>query len=71
LYAPTAKFSTLFQLGRIYVKLNDLVQAKQHLQDALEIDRKIDVFTPAERSEITGIIQKSETQAVNNQYDFE
>jgi len=47
----------LLQLGRICAKLNDLVQAKQHLQNALEIDRKIDVFTPDERSEITRIVQ--------------
>jgi len=55
----------LLQLGRICAKLNDLVQAKQHLQNALEIDRKIDVFTPGERSEITRIVQRSGTQAVN------
>ncbi|HUU19405.1 MAG TPA: tetratricopeptide repeat protein [Sedimentisphaerales bacterium] len=55
----------LLQLGRIYVKLNDLVQAKQHLQNALEIDRRIDVFTPDERSEITRIVQRSGIQTVN------
>ena len=55
----------LLQLGRIYVKLNDLVQAKQHLKNVLEIDRKIDVFTTDERSEITRIVQRSGTQAVN------
>ncbi|MFH1882702.1 MAG: tetratricopeptide repeat protein, partial [Planctomycetota bacterium] len=55
----------LLQLGRICAKLNDLVQAKQHLKNALEIDRKIDVFTPDERSEITRIVQRSGTQAVN------
>jgi len=54
----------LLQLGRICAKLNDLVQAKQHLQNALEIDRKIDVFSPDERSEITRILQRSEMQAV-------
>ena len=53
------------QLGRICAKLNDLVQAKQHLKNALEIDQKIDVFTPDERSEITRIVQRSGTQAVN------
>jgi len=53
----------LLQLGRICVKLNDLVQAKQHLENALEIDRKIDVFTTDERSEITRIVQRSGTQA--------
>jgi len=55
----------LLQLGRICAKLNDLVQAKQHLKNALEIDQKIDVFTPDERSEITRIVQRSGTQAVN------
>ena len=55
----------LLQLGRICAKLNDLVQAKQHLKNALEIDRKIDVFTPDERSEITRIVQRSGMQAVN------
>jgi len=53
----------LLQLGRICAKLNDLVQAKQHLKNALEIDRKIDVFTPDERSDITRILQRSEMQA--------
>ena len=56
----------LLQLGRICAKLNDLVQAKQHLKNALEIDRKIDVFTPDERSEIKRIVQRSGTQAVNS-----
>jgi len=55
----------LLQLGRIYAKLNDLVQAEQHLNTALEIDQKIDVFTTDERSEITRILQRSEIQAVN------
>jgi tetratricopeptide (TPR) repeat protein len=55
----------LLQLGRICAKLNDLVQAKQHLENALEIDRKIDVFTTDERSEIARIVQRSGTQAVN------
>jgi tetratricopeptide (TPR) repeat protein len=56
----------LLQLGRIYVKLNDLVQAKQHLQNALEIDRKIDVFTPDEQSEITRILQRIGMNAVSS-----
>ncbi len=55
----------LLQLGRICAKLNDLIQAKQHLKNALEIDRKIDVFTPDERSEIARIVQGSGAQAVN------
>jgi tetratricopeptide (TPR) repeat protein len=49
--------AALFQLGRICAKLNDLVQAKQHLQKALEIDGKVGVFTADERAEITRIIQ--------------
>ncbi len=53
----------LLQMGRICAKLNDLVQAKQYLKAALEIDRKIDAFTTDERSEITRIIQRTEKQA--------
>jgi tetratricopeptide (TPR) repeat protein len=51
----------LLQLGRICVKLNDLKQARQYLDKALEIDKKIDVdvFTPDELSEITRILQRS------------
>ena len=51
------KAKALLKLGRICVKLNDLVQAKQHMKNALEIDRKINVLTPDERSEITRILQ--------------
>jgi tetratricopeptide (TPR) repeat protein len=51
------KAKALLQLGRICAKLNDLAQAKKHLKNALEIDRKVDVFTTDERSEITRIIQ--------------
>jgi tetratricopeptide (TPR) repeat protein len=51
----------LLQLGRVCVKLNDLKQARQYLDKALEIDRKIDVdvFTPNEQSEITRMLQRS------------
>jgi len=49
----------LLQLGRICAKLNELDQAKQHLERALEIDRKINIFTPDERTEITKILQQS------------
>ena len=59
----------LLQLGRICAKLNDLVQAEQHLKTALEIDRKIDVFTTDERSEIKRIVQRSEMQAVNSRIE--
>ncbi len=51
------KAKTLLKLGRICVKLNDIVQAKQHLKHALEIDRELGVFTPDERTEIARIIQ--------------
>ena len=52
------KAKALLQLARVCAKLNDLVQAKQHLNNALEIDQKIDVFTTDERSEIKTILQK-------------
>ena len=51
------KAKALLMLGRICAKLNDLVQAKQYMYNALEIDRKINVLTPDERSEITRILQ--------------
>ncbi len=50
----------LLQLGRVCVKLDDLPQARRHLQTALEIDQKADVFTVDERSEIRKIIEQSE-----------
>jgi len=62
---PRRHARTLLKLGRTCVKLNDLVQAKRHLQNALEIDRKINVFTTDERSEITNILQTSGVQATN------
>jgi tetratricopeptide (TPR) repeat protein len=49
------KARALLKLGRICVKLDDITQAKQHLKQALDLDRKLDVFTPAEREEIAGI----------------
>ncbi len=51
----------LLQLGRVCAKLNDLASAKQHLEKALEIDRKMQVFTADERSEIASILQPSGT----------
>jgi tetratricopeptide (TPR) repeat protein len=51
------KAMALLQLGRVCAKLNDLTRAKEHLQQALEIDRKINVFTADERSEIARIVQ--------------
>jgi tetratricopeptide (TPR) repeat protein len=49
----------LSQLGRICAKLNELNNAKQYLNKALEIERNmnINVFTPEERREITNILQ--------------
>jgi tetratricopeptide (TPR) repeat protein len=51
------KARALLKLGHIYAKLGNMVSAKQRLEKALEIDRKIDVFTPAEQAEIKNIIQ--------------
>ena len=51
--------ATLLKLGRICAKLNDGDQAKQHLDRALEIDRKMNVLTVDERSEIAGIMNLS------------
>jgi len=49
----------LLQLGRICAKLNDLEEARKHLEKALEIDQEISVFTAEERSEIASIVQQS------------
>ncbi|MHC4430848.1 MAG: tetratricopeptide repeat protein, partial [Planctomycetota bacterium] len=49
----------LLQLGRLCAGLNEHVQAKQHLDKALEIDQRLDVFTADERSEIMRITQDS------------
>jgi tetratricopeptide (TPR) repeat protein len=51
------KAKALLQLGRVCAKLNDATEAGQRLQEAMTIDRKINVFTPDERSEITRIVQ--------------
>ena len=59
------KAKALLKLGQICVQLNDIVQAKQHMGNALEIDQKINVLTPDERSEIKRILQESGIQAVN------
>ena len=55
----------LLQLGRACVRLNDVDQAKQHLKESLEINEKINVFTPEELSEIARL-QRIEAQTVNN-----
>jgi cellulose synthase operon protein C len=59
------KASALLRLGRICMKMNDSILAKQHLRNALEIDKKINVFTTDERSEITNILQAGGNQAAN------
>jgi len=61
----TRKAKALLKLGQICAKLNDLNQAKQYLKNALEIDGKINAFTPEERSEIDRILQESGIQAVS------
>lgn len=55
--APPQQAKALLQLGRTCAKLNDPAQAKQHLEKALEIDKKINIFTPNERTEIKKILQ--------------
>ena len=42
----------LLQLGRVCVKLKNLAEARQHFTKAAEIDRKHNVFSAEERSEI-------------------
>ena len=55
--APPQQAKALLQLGRTCAKLNEPAQAKQHLEKALEIDQKINIFTPDERTEIAKILQ--------------
>jgi tetratricopeptide (TPR) repeat protein len=59
------KAMAYLQLGRICNKLKEIAQARQHLENALEIDRQMDVFTAEERTEINNMLQKSGAQAVN------
>jgi len=54
------KAKALLQLGRVCAKLNDLEQAKQHLENALGIDQKLNVFTTDERSEVARILKQTE-----------
>jgi tetratricopeptide (TPR) repeat protein len=55
---PT-KAKNLLRLGRICMQLKEPTQAKQYLEAALDIDHQINVFTEAERAEITKILQES------------
>ena len=57
------KARSLLRLGRVCVQLKDLSGARQYLQNALEIDRRLNIFTPDERSEITKIIDQAGVQA--------
>ena len=57
--------NALLQLGRICAKLNEPIEAKQHLERALEIDQKVNAFTTDERSEIIKITQGSVIQTVS------
>ena len=59
------KAQALLKLGRLCVKLNDTVQAKKHLENALEIDQKVNAFNTEERAEIMELIQKSGVQAAD------
>jgi tetratricopeptide (TPR) repeat protein len=52
--------NALLQLGRVCAELNDLAKAEEYLNEALDIDREIDVFTPDEKSEITRILKMSD-----------
>ena len=54
--APRAR--ALLQLGRIYARLKDFDMAQGSLKEAVEIDRKIGVFTTKQRSEIERLLDK-------------
>ncbi len=54
---PRLRAKPLLQLGRVCVKLNDMAAAKRHCDEALKIDKEANIFTPAERSEISNILQ--------------
>jgi tetratricopeptide (TPR) repeat protein len=49
---------TLLKLGQVCIQLGDLSPAQRHLTRALEIDRGNEVFTAAERSQISHMLQK-------------
>ena len=51
------KAATCLQLGRICVKLNDSVQARRHLEEALRIDGQGNVLTAEERLEIGKLME--------------
>jgi len=57
--------NALLQLGRICAKLGEHVEAREHLDEAMEIDHKLGVFTVDERSEITRITRDSRVQTAS------
>lgn len=54
---PRRQAMTLVKLGRVCAELEDVEQAREHAERALEIDRSENVLTPAERSEISEILE--------------
>ena len=52
-----ARAKALLQLGRVCLRLHDRSQARRHFQEALQIDRQLQVFTPQERSEAVSLSQ--------------
>ncbi|MEJ2650077.1 MAG: tetratricopeptide repeat protein [Sedimentisphaerales bacterium] len=59
------RVSALLGLGRVYAKLKELDQAQHYLQDALEINRQIEVLTQEEISEIQNILDSSAANRTN------
>jgi tetratricopeptide (TPR) repeat protein len=57
--APAQEAKAHFQLGRICEKLGEPAEARQHLERALVLDPQNDIFTDAERSDISRILQGS------------
>ncbi len=49
---------SLLKLGRLCLKLNEVDQARQHLQRAQTLDRYTPVLTEKEREEITALLEK-------------
>lgn len=56
-----ARAKALLQLGRTCARLDDETGVRRCLQEALEIDRKQDVFTTEEREEISGLTGQTDT----------
>jgi tetratricopeptide (TPR) repeat protein len=54
--------NALLQLGRTCARLDDMAEAHRCLQQALEIDRQRDVFTPEERAEIAELLERTDAK---------